>query len=201
MSRPDAEQTPTPVATFYAADRAAWRTWLEQHRDSDKGVWLVYDKAREGERRLSYDAIVEEALCFGWVDSKPGKAGDGQAKLYVAPRKAKSPWSQINKRRVEQLIASGRMTPAGLEKVEAAKRDGSWNLYDAVDALEMPDDLLAALDANPAAKANFAAFSPSSKKTILWWIVSARRAETRALRIQETVRLAAQNIKANHYRQ
>jgi uncharacterized protein YdeI (YjbR/CyaY-like superfamily) len=117
------------------------------------------------------------------------------------PRKGKSPWSKLNKTRVEKLIAQGLMTAAGMAKIDAAKQDGSWDSYDDIEALSVPEDLAQALAANPIAEANFNAFPPSSKKNILWWIESAKRAETRDKRVQETVALAAQNIKANHYRQ
>jgi uncharacterized protein YdeI (YjbR/CyaY-like superfamily) len=118
-----------------------------------------------------------------------------------SPRKPKSPWSKINKQRVEKLIAQGLMTDAGLKKISAAKEDGSWTLYDGVDDLNIPNDLAEAFAANSTAHHNFQAFSPSSRKVILWWIESAKRPETRQKRIAETVRLAEQNIKANHYRQ
>ncbi len=115
-------------------------------------------------------------------------------------RKPKSPWSTINKTRVERLIAENRMTAAGLAKVEAAKKDGSWSSYDGVDTLSVPKDLTSAFATNAAAKKYFAEFPPSSRKIILWWIACAKRPETRSKRITETVRLAAKNVRANHWR-
>jgi uncharacterized protein YdeI (YjbR/CyaY-like superfamily) len=118
-----------------------------------------------------------------------------------SPRKLRSPWSRLNKEQVERLTREGRMAPAGLAVIEEARRDGSWQAYDEIEELTIPDDLRAALEANAPAREYFAAFSPSSKKNILWWIASAKRDETRAKRVAETVQLAAQNIRANHYRQ
>jgi len=194
-------KTGEPIEQYYAKDRAAWRAWLSEHHATSAGIWLIYFKKESGKPRVAYEDAVEEALCFGWVDSRPNAIDDQSYMQLFSPRKAKSPWSKINKERVERLIAQGVMTEAGLKKIEAAKADGSWNRYDEVDDLVMPDDLAQALAANQTANTYFQAFSPSSKKVILWWIASAKRPETRSKRIEETVQLAAQNIKANHYRQ
>lgn len=150
---------------------------------------------------MPYAEAVEEALCFGWIDSRPNALDAERAMQLFTPRRAKSPWSRLNKERVARLIRDGRMAPAGLAAVEAARRDGSWDAYDVVEALTIPDDLARALAANAEAEMNFTAFSASSKKNILWWIASAKRPETRARRVAETVELAAQNRKANHWRQ
>ncbi len=144
--------------------------------------------------------MVEEALAFGWVDSKPGKLDDARTMLYFAPRKAGSGWSRPNKDRVERLIASGRMTASGLAKVEVAKKDGSWSVLDAVERLELPDDLITALDDHGSARENFEAFPRSVKRGILEWIVNAKRPETRAKRILETATLAVKNERANQWR-
>ncbi|MEM8536120.1 MAG: YdeI/OmpD-associated family protein, partial [Chloroflexota bacterium] len=182
-------------------NRQEWRAWLAEHHASAPGVWLIYYKKASGKPSISYDEIVEEALCFGWVDSRPNALDDERAMFLISPRNPQSPWSRLNKQRVERLIEQDLMTEAGLAKIEAARQNGAWNQYDDIEDLIIPDDLQIALDANPAAQTNFAAFPPSSKKTILWWIASAKRPQTRAKRIEETVTLAAQNIKANHYRQ
>ena len=121
--------------------------------------------------------------------------------LYISPRRKGSPWSLLNKSRVEALLAAGLMTDAGMALIEQAKTDGTWTIYDEVEELIIPPDLATALDAKPQAKQHFTAFSDSSKKGILWWIKSAKRPATRQKRIDETVDLAAQNIKANHPRQ
>jgi uncharacterized protein YdeI (YjbR/CyaY-like superfamily) len=179
---------------------AAWRAWLESNHTRSEGVWLVTYRKAAGKPVVSYDEMVCEALCFGWVDSKPGKLDEARTMLYFAPRKAGSGWSKPNKERVERLLKEGRMSPVGLEKVEAAKRDGSWSALDAVERLELPPDLVAALEANGSAKANFEAFPRSVKRGILEWIAAAKRPETRARRILETATLAAQNRRANQWR-
>jgi uncharacterized protein YdeI (YjbR/CyaY-like superfamily) len=186
--------------TFYARDRREWRAWLEQHHDSSPGVRLIYYKKGSDKPSVKYPDAVEEALCFGWIDSKANTRDDESIMQLFAPRKAKSVWSKVNKQRIEKLMAQGLMTPAGLARIEAAKQDGSWNSLDAIEDLIVPPDLEAALAANEAARANFDAFPPSSQKMILFWVASAKRPETRAKRITETVTLAAQNIRANHSR-
>lgn len=186
---------------YYAPDRATWREWLAANHATSPGVWLIYYKQSSGKTRVAYADAVEEALCFGWVDSRPNAIDDERFMQLFTPRKGKSPWSKLNKARVERLTAAGLMAPAGLAVVEAARADGTWSSYDAIEELAVPDDLAAALLENPTAKDYFDAFPPSSKKNILWWIESAKKPETRAKRVEETVRLAAENIRANHFRQ
>ncbi|GAB4439512.1 MAG: YdeI/OmpD-associated family protein [Anaerolineae bacterium] len=181
--------------------RAEWRRWLAQNHQNEGGIWLVTFKKHCGDKYVSYDDIVEEALCFGLVDSLPRKLDEDRSMLWLAPRKPGSNWSRLNKQRVEKLIAAGLMTPAGLEKIEAAKQDGSWTALDAVENLEIPPDLDAALDQYSAAKENFEAFPRSVKRGILEWIANAKRPATRAKRIEETARLAQDNIRANQWRQ
>ena len=177
---------------YYAADRASWRQWLVQNHAASRGVWLAYDKALGGKRRLSYEDIVDEAVSFGWIDSLTRSLDAGRAMLYLSPRKPKSPWSQSNKERVVRLVKKGLMTEAGLAVVEAAKRDGSWDAYNAVEQLTIPSDLEAAFADNKAAGQNFAAFSASSKKQLLRYVASAKRPDTRQKRIAQIVQAAAQ---------
>ncbi len=186
---------------YYAKDRGEWRQWLEKNHTTSPGVWLIYYKQTTGQPHVKYSDAVEEALCFGWVDSKPNTLDDERYMQLFSPRNPKSPWSRLNKERVEKLIEQGLMTEAGLKLIEAAKQNGSWTVYDTIEDLTIPEDLEKALSANPTAYTNFQAFSNSSKKNILWWIQSARQAATRSKRIEETVTLAAVNKKANHYRQ
>ncbi len=186
---------------FYAQTRAEWRAWLLEHHGQSTGVKLVFDKKSSGSRLLSYNDQVEEALCFGWVDSKPGKFDEHRSILYFSPRKAKSGWSKPNKERIARLLELGLMMPAGLAKIEAAKKDGSWEKLDGVEALEIPDDLQKALVGFSSAAANFEAFPKSAKSGILQWIVQAKKPETRAKRIEETARLAELNVRANQWRQ
>ena len=181
--------------------REAWRGWLEANHARPDGAWLVTFKRATGQPRVEYEEAVEEALCFGWVDSKANALDEARSILWFAPRKKGSGWSKPNKERIERLLAAGKMTPAGLAKVEAAKADGSWTLLDDVEQLIIPPDLLAALAAAPPAAENFDAFPRSVKRGILEWITQAKRAETRAARVAETARLAAEGKRANQWRQ
>ena len=178
------------------SSRKAWRDWLATHYERTESIWLVTYKKHTGSRYLAYDAIVEEALCFGWIDSLPRKLDGDRTMLLLSPRKPKSVWSKLNKTRVNQLITDGLMMPPGLEKIEQAKTDGSWVFLDDVEALIVPADLAQALEANAEAKKNFESFSPSSKKGILQWIKMAKRAATRQQRIEKTVTAAKKNKKA-----
>ena len=180
----------------HADDRATWRAWLEANHATATGAWLVTWRTRSGRQGLDYEAAIEEALCVGWVDSTGGRVDDERGKLYFAARKPRSVWAATNKARVERLIAEGRMMPAGLAAIERAKANGSWEILDSVERLEIPDDLAAALDARPPAAAKFAAFPPSARKMLLGWLVQARRPDTRSRRIEEIAAAAARNQRA-----
>jgi uncharacterized protein YdeI (YjbR/CyaY-like superfamily) len=180
--------------------RAQWRLWLMDNHRTSGSIWLVTFKKASGQPTLSNDDIVEEALCFGWIDSLPRKLDDMRSMLLLSPRKSGSAWSAINKARAERMTAASLMEPAGLAAIAAAKADGSWSRLDAVEALIVPDDLAAALGQLPDAALHFAAFPRSVRRGILEWIVQAKRPETRAARIAETARLAASNRRANQWR-
>ena len=184
---------------FYAPDRAAWRDWLEQNHAVSPGVWLVFFKKESGKPRVGYVEAVEEALCFGWIDSVPKKIDAASYKQLFTPRKPKSNWAATNKLRVEQLTEAGLMRPAGQKMVDLAKKTGTWDALNEVEALIEPPDLVAALENFPTARPNWSAFSPSSRKAILEWVNNAKTPETRAKRVNETASLAAQNLKANQY--
>jgi uncharacterized protein YdeI (YjbR/CyaY-like superfamily) len=189
-----------PAPSVHPLSRAAWRQWLAEHHATQTGVWLVFYKKATGKPRVDYDEAVEEALCVGWVDSKPNALDDERSLLWFSPRKPGSGWSRPNQLRVQRLIAAGLMLPAGLQKIEQAKADGSWSRLDAVEDLVVPEDLALALAALPDAAANFAAFPRSARRGILEWIVNARTAATRARRIADTARLASRNERANQWR-
>jgi uncharacterized protein YdeI (YjbR/CyaY-like superfamily) len=157
-------------------------------------------KKGTGKPRIEYDEAVEEALCFGWVDSKPNKLDAERTLLWFAPRKAGTGWSRPNKLRVERMMQAGLMSEAGLRKVELAKSDGSWSKLDAVEDLMIPDDLVRALAGQPPATACFERFPRSAKRGILEWIANARTPQTRARRIAETATLASRNERANQWR-
>jgi uncharacterized protein YdeI (YjbR/CyaY-like superfamily) len=179
--------------------REEWRTWLERHHASAGSVWLVLHKKTRGPH-VPYDDVVDEALCFGWVDSLVRKLDDRRSMLLLSPRKPGSAWSKVNKERVARLIASGAMRPAGLARIEAAKSSGTWTKLDAVEALTVPRDLAAAFRNHAGSAARFAAFPRSAKRGILEWIEQAKRPETRARRVAETARLAARNERANQWK-
>lgn len=189
-----------PPNSVHPQTRAEWRAWLAAHHTRAEGVWLISYKTATGKPRFTYAEGVEEALCYGWVDSRANTLDDERSMQWYSPRQPGSGWSAVNKARVARLIESGLMTPAGLAKIERAKQNGSWSSLDSAEALEVPPDLAAALSANPTAAQYFAAFPPSSKKVILQWVGSAKRPATRARRVAETVRLAAANKRANQPR-
>ena len=189
-----------PENSIHPKSRSEWRTWLERNHQRESGVWLIRFKKSVDKPRVEYHEAVEEALCFGWIDSKPNKLDDERSMLWFAPRKAKTGWSRINKRRVEKMISENLMTSRGFEKISAAKEDGSWNLLDAIERLDIPPDLEEAFLKFKKARENFNAFPPSVKRGILEWLLNAKKPETRAKRIEETARLAQENIRANQWR-
>ena len=160
---------------------------------------MSYKKAT-GKPRFEYDDAVEEALCFGWIDSKPNKLDEERTLLWFAPRKAGTGWSRPNKLRIERMIESGLMVQAGLDKIQQAKRDRSWTKLDDVENLEIPKDLGQAFEAYPPSMENFAAFPRSAKRGILEWIANAKTPATRAKRLYETATLACKNERANQWR-
>jgi uncharacterized protein YdeI (YjbR/CyaY-like superfamily) len=172
---------------FLATSRAEWRKWLARNHESAPGVWVVTYKKGSGKPHLPYAEIAEEALCFGWIDSKGNTVDAERSKLLLTPRKAGSGWSRVNKERIERLVANGLMTPAGLAKIEAARADGSWTALDDIEAMVVPPDLDAALRADPAALAGWERFAPSVRKQLLGWVASAKRPETRVNRVAESV--------------
>ena len=167
--------------------RAEWRAWLERNHASHGPIWLATWK-KDTRHYVSYDDVVEEALCFGWIDSTARSLDAERSMLMLAPRRPKSVWSALNKRRIESLERNGLMTPAGRARIDAAKLDGSWAALDAVEALEMPADLGKALGKK--GSATFDAWPRSLRKQALYWISQARRPETRARRIAEVAEAA-----------
>ncbi len=199
---------PIPARRPAAADypqvevrsRAELRAWLEAHHATSSGAWIVSFKKHVGEAHVTAAAVCEACLCFGWIDSVPRKLDADRTMLLCTPRKAARGWSRVNKDRVARLEAAGLLAPAGVRAVEAARASGTWTALDAVEELVEPDDLTAALDADPAARRFYDAFPRSAKRGILEWIGAAKRPETRAARIAETARLAAVNERANAWK-
>jgi uncharacterized protein YdeI (YjbR/CyaY-like superfamily) len=190
---------PLPPDAVQPRTRDEWRAWLAGHHDTSTGVWLVSAKKATGQPRVEYDEAVEEALCFGWIDSVARTLDETRSMLRFSPRKPRSGWSRSNKIRIERLAAAGLMTPAGQARIDAAIADGSWTQLDAVENLEVPEDLAHACAAYPNARANFDAFPRSARRGILEWIAQAKRPETRARRVAETARLAESNYRANQW--
>ena len=178
---------------FEPSSRAAWRKWLQKHHTSSGGVFLVYRK--KPKRSLSYADAVEEALCFGWIDSVMHPIDEARYKQLFTPRKPKSGWSALNKARVGTMIASGLMTDSGLAKIEAAKADGSWVKLDHIEQLAIPVEFNRALDANPKARARFESLTPSQRKIFLYYLAGVKSADKRAARVVEAIRRLATGAK------
>ena len=181
------------LSLVYAKNRQEWREWLEEHHQTSQGIWLVYYKVKTGKPSVKYAEAVQEALCFGWIDSKVKSLDAERYQQIFTPRKPKSVWSKLNKQYLEELIKEGLMTEVGLSKIAAAKLDGSWTALDAVEALIIPIDLQEYLENNPVADQYFQQFNNSTKKNILAWIKSAKRPETRQKRIQKTIVSSQEN--------
>jgi uncharacterized protein YdeI (YjbR/CyaY-like superfamily) len=195
MPRPDTHPQTQP------ASRAEWRQWLAEHHASLPGVWLVYCKKASGLPSVSYAEAVEEALCFGWIDSHPRKLDAERSQQLYTPRRPRSGWSKVNKERLARLEAAGQLMPAGLAAIARAKQNGSWESLDAAEAGLVPEDLAEALDTDATAARHFAAFSVSARKQILTWVLGAKQPATRARRVAEAVRMAALGKRANYDRE
>ena len=189
------------VQTFHAKSRKEWRKWLEKNHSTEKSVWLVIYKKESEIPSVYYPEAVDEALCFGWIDSKPNKRDEDSYYQFFAKRNPKSNWSKVNKEKIAKLIEKGLMQSAGLEMIEIAKENGTWTALDEVENLIIPDDLQELFSDNKTAFENWERFPPSSKRGILEWILNTKKPETRQKRIEETVSLAEKDLRANHYRQ
>lgn len=180
---------------FHAESRDQWRAWLDANHETARGVWLCSWKSHTGRSSCPYPDAVEEALCFGWIDSTVNTLDDDRALQLMTPRKAKGSWTRLNRQRVADMEAAGLMTDAGRRAVEVAKANGSWTLLDSVEDLIVPDDLAAALAA-AGARATWDGFPPSARKQMLWWVVSAVKPETRARRIATIAEATARGERA-----
>ena len=182
MTPPEAAAPELPVLLF--EDQAAWAEWLERHHAGAPGVWLRHAKKDGGLRSVSYAEALDVALCYGWIDSQKRSWDDRSWIQKWGPRGPRSIWSRINRDKVEALVAAGRMRPPGLAAVEAAKADGRWDAaYSSQSTATVPDDLQAALDANPRAAAFFATLNGANRYAILFRVQTAKKPETRAKRI------------------
>ena len=187
------------IACVAAENRNVWQQWLEKNHKIATSVWLIIFHKKSGTPSVYYDEAVEEALCFGWIDSKPNKRDENSYYLYMSARKPKSNWSLVNKKKVEILLAQNKIAPAGQAMIDLAKQTGTWDALDVVDALELPNEMVDLFEMNAPAKLNWEAFPKSTKRGILEWIRNAKTPATTTKRIKETVELAVKNIRANQY--
>lgn len=181
---------------LYFKNASEWRDWLHQNHLIYKKVELVFYKVGSHFESMRWEEAVQVAICYGWIDSTVRKLDDERRKQVFTQRKDKSVWSKVNKTYIEKLLADGLMHESGLKKIEIAKQNGSWESLDAVEDLQIPEDLLLAFQANKTAFDNYHQFSRSYRKSYLYWLNQAKRPETRAIRIQEIIRLCTQNIKS-----
>jgi len=196
-SAPSAEPAPSAPSAASAelpllqpAGVAELRDWLAANHADARGAWVAIGKKGNTVTSLDYDSAVREALCFGWIDGLARSLDESRFLQRMTPRKRGSDWAPSNKARVAELEREGRLAPAGIEVIERAKSDGSWTALDDIEAMIVPDDLAAALAANPLAAGNFAALPDTTRKMALYRISKAKRAQTRAARIAETVTAA-----------
>lgn len=183
---------------FYPKSQQEWRQWLQENHLVKQSVWLVYYKKRAGLPTLNHSEAVDEALCFGWIDSTCLSVGGDKYIQFFCKRKPRSVWSKINKAKIENLLGKGLMAPAGLKSIAIAKQNGYYTMLDEVEELIIPTDLADAFCTKPGAEAYFLSLSKSVKKSILQWVVLARRPETRQKRIVEIADRASQGLKPTH---
>ena len=184
------------LSEHYFKTDTEWREWLHENHGTSQGVYLIFYKVAHENDSMRWEEAVKVALCYGWIDSTVKSLGDGKRRQYFTPRNPKSVWSALNKKYIEQLIASNLMHESGLAKIEIAKQNGSWTTLDAVENGIIPSDLQMAFDKNPDAHTNYQNFSPSYRKSYLYWLNQAKREETRQNRIKDIITLCANNIKS-----
>jgi uncharacterized protein YdeI (YjbR/CyaY-like superfamily) len=184
--------------TFCPSSKKQWRAWLQKNHVTKQSVWLVCYKIKSGKPSITWSDAVDEALCFGWIDSIRKSIDHETFVQFFSKRKPTSTWSKINKAKIKRLIDEELMTPAGLACIETAKKNGSWTILDEVEKLTIPQDLEKAFKANKDSKKFFLSLSKSIQKMILHWITFAKREETRQKRINEVATLAAKNLKPKH---
>ncbi|MBN1463752.1 MAG: YdeI/OmpD-associated family protein [Paludibacteraceae bacterium] len=185
---------------YCPSNKKDWRKWLEMNHDKKDGIWLIFNKKKSSNYNLSWSESVDVALCFGWIDSIKRPIDSTQYKQYFSKRKAKSNWSEINKAKVKTLIDQGLMQEAGYKSIEIAKENGSWSILDEVEAQVIPVDLKRAFAAYRGSMDFFDSLSKSVKKGLLYWVISAKRKETRQKRIEEIVKNASINLKPKQFR-
>lgn len=187
--------------TFYAASPEEWRSYLEAHHDKIANTWLILYKKDSDVPSLTYEEARAEALCFGWIDSKPNKRDEKSYYLFFARRNPKSNWSRVNKEVIAELAAAGKLAGPGKEMIRIAKETGTWDALNDVDDLIVPPDLAEAFNkAEGPAQEHWDKFPPSTRRGILEWIFTAKLPPTREKRIRETAEMAGRNVRANQFR-
>ena len=192
-------ETYNNIKTFHAKTRIEWRKWLEENHQSEKSIWLIIYRKGSETPSIYYPEAVDEALCFGWIDSKAKPLDNEKFIQFFSKRKEKSVWSKVNKEKIERLTKEGLMTKTGYETIEIAKRNGSWTILDEAEALIIPEDLDKEFQKRNNAKKYFLSLSRSDNRNILQWLVLAKRKETREKRITEIVELADKNQKPRQF--
>ena len=185
--------------TIYVATRAEWRQWLEENHRSTQSVWLICNTRKSEKPTIHWSELVDEALCFGWIDSTRKSIDETKFTQLFSQRKPNSTWSKINKEKIQRLIANGQMRQAGLEVINTAKKNGTWTLLDTVEELIIPEDLETAFQKHQGSKDYFLTLSKSVKKMMLQWLVLAKRPETRQKRIDEIAELAGKNKRPKQF--
>ncbi|UTW64751.1 YdeI/OmpD-associated family protein [bacterium SCSIO 12741] len=186
--------------TYCPTSREDWRQWLAKNHQSQQSIWVIFYKTSSGMPSLSWSEAVDEALCYGWIDSTKRPLDDRRYMQYFSRRKPRSMWSKINKEKVAHLIQNDLMTKAGMDSIETAKRNGSWNLLDKVEALEIPIELQKELTKHKMAREFFDNLSKSDKKILLYWVVSAKRMETKQKRVAAIVESAKKKLMPEQFR-
>ena len=181
---------------LYFKNHIEWRNWLHENHETHTVVELVFYKVTSEFESMRWEEAVKVAICYGWIDSTVRKLDDDRRKQTFTPRKDKSVWSKVNKNYIEDLIANNLMHESGLKKIEIAKQNGSWESLDAVENLEVPEDLQMEFNKNEVAFENYSNFSKSYRKSFLYWLSQDKKPETRQNRINEIVSLCEKNIKS-----
>lgn len=181
---------------LYVTSKDDWRKWLEKHHETERKVWLIYHKKHTGKPSIAYGDSVEEALCFGWIDSLIKRIDDEKFARKFTPRKSNSNWSEVNKKRTRKMMAEGKMTKAGWARIEEAKKNGEWfKVTPRRQELTIPSYMKKALAASQTALDNFNKLAKTHKRDYIGWITSAKREETRKRRLREAIQLLEQNEK------
>ena len=188
------------VEEYCPDDKQDWRKWLELNHKNEAAIWLIFYKKKSPQYNLNWSESVDEALCFGWIDSVKKTIDNEKYKQYFSKRKEKSNWSKINKDKVKSLIEQGLMKEEGYKSIEIAKENDSWTILDDVEALVIPEDLKEEFANHKGSIEYFESLSKSAKKILLYWIISAKRKETRQKRVLEIAENACENLKPKQFR-